>query len=72
MEGTKNPAVLHRHSHLWEVGTPEVFRHRLQTWMSRATPENSTAGLDQTLRTGPGLWVIHGISRLCIFLRTEE
>ena len=57
-----------RHSHLWRALTPEFFGHRLQTSMTRATVEESTAGLGQTLRTGRPLvggLSFHGFSRLC-------
>ena len=50
-----------RHSHLWEsLGYHEFFGRRLQTSMTRATVEDSTAGLGQTLRTGTssGWWAI--------------
>ena len=55
----RKPAVLH----LKELGTtttPEFFRHRLQTSMTRAAVEDSTAGLGQNppYGTSSGWWVI--------------
>ena len=52
-----------------ELGTPEFFGHRLQTSMTRATVEDSTAGLGQILRTGRPLvggFSFHGVSRTCM------
>ena len=49
----------------WE---PEFFGHRLQTSTIRATVEDSTAGLGQSLRTGRplvGELFFHGVSGLC-------
>ena len=43
---------------------PEFFGHRLQTSMTPATVEDSTAGLGQTLRTGHPLvggLCLHGV-----------
>ena len=41
----------------WELGTPELIGHRLQTSMTGATAEDRTAGLCKTLRTGRPLVV---------------
>ena len=49
--------------------SPEFFGHRLQTSMARATVEDSTAGLGQTIRTGRPLvggLSFHGVSGLCM------
>ena len=58
------------HSHLWGAWTSLFFLgHRLQTLMTRATVEDSTAGLGQTLRTGRllvGGLSLHGLSGLCL------
>ena len=72
MDVELNPAVL-RHNQrstptCGKLGTPEFFGHRLQTSMTRATEEDSTAGLGQTLRTGRRLvggLSFHGVSGLC-------
>ena len=65
--GELKPAVLHlqaaRHFHLWGARNPDFFRHRLQTSMTRATVEDSTAGLGvlwlvcYPSRTSPGICV---------------
>ena len=49
-----------------ELGTPEIFGHRLQTSVTRATEEDGTAGLGQTLRRGRpvGGLIFHGVSGL--------
>ena len=64
-----NPAVLHLQQRgtptCGELGVPEFFGRRLQTSMTRATVEESTAGLRQTLRTGRllvGGLSFHGVS----------
>ena len=58
-----------RHSHLWrEFGTPEFFSHRRQTSTARATEEDGTASLGQTLRTGRPLvsgLSFHDVSIMC-------
>ena len=70
MNGTEARSGSHwtvRHSHLWELGTPEFFGHRLRTSMTSATVEDSTAG--RTLRTGRppvGGLPSHGVSGLCV------
>ena len=51
-----------------ELGTPEFFGRRFQTSMTRATVEESTAGLGQPLRAGRPLvggLSFHGVSGLC-------
>ena len=56
--------VLHveqRHSHLWGARNPQFLGHRLRTSMTRATVEDSTAGLGQTV----GGFSFHGVSGLC-------
>ena len=53
---------------------PEFFGHRLQSSMTRATVEDSTAGLGQTLRTGRPLvggLSLHGVSGLCMNSRAH-
>ena len=58
-----------RYSHLWGARNDEFFGHRLQTSMTRATAEDSTAGLGQTSRTGRALvggLSFHGVSELCM------
>ena len=58
--GEVNPAVLHRKQcgtrTCRELGTPEFFGHRLKTSMTRATVDDGTAGLGQTLRTRSPPW----------------
>ena len=53
--GDLNPAVLHLQQGgtptCGELGIPEFLGRRLQTSMTRATVEASTAGLGQTVRT---------------------
>ena len=52
-----------------ELGTPEFFGHRLQISMTRATVEDRTADLGQTLQTGcflVGGSSFHGVSGLCM------
>ena len=70
------PAVLH-HLKQWntptcgELGTLEFFGHRLQTLMTRATVEDGTARMGQTLQTARllvGGLSLNGISGLCINL----
>ena len=51
-----------------ELGISKFFGHRLQISMTRATAEDSTAGLGQTLRTGRPLVggsCFHGVSGMC-------
>ena len=51
-----------------ELGTSEVFSHRLHTSMTRGTADDSTAGLGQTLRTGRPLvggLSFHDVYGLC-------
>ena len=52
-----------------EFGTPEFLGHGLQTSMTRATVDDGTAGLGQSLRTGRclvGGSSFHGVSGLCL------
>ena len=58
-----------RFSTCGQPGIPKFFSHRLRTSMTRATVEDSTAGLGQTLRTGPPLvggLSFHHVSRMCM------
>ena len=61
-----------RHCHLWGALPYDVFEflnRRLQTSMTRATVEDSTAGLGQTLRTRRlvvGALPFHDVSRMCM------
>ena len=67
--GELKPAVLHLEQcgtlTCGELRTPEFFGHRLQTSMTRATVEDSTAGPGQTVSAGlhlVGGFSFHGVS----------